>query len=50
MEHVGGRPAELRRLVTASRAVFDALAGEDQNISDVGGPAARRAARLRDAR
>jgi phospholipid/cholesterol/gamma-HCH transport system substrate-binding protein len=33
MEHVGERPAELRRLVTASRTVFDALAGEDQNIS-----------------
>jgi phospholipid/cholesterol/gamma-HCH transport system substrate-binding protein len=33
MEHVGQRPAELRRLVTASRTVFDALAGEDQNIS-----------------
>jgi phospholipid/cholesterol/gamma-HCH transport system substrate-binding protein len=33
MEHVGSRPAELRRLVTASRTVFDALAGEDQNIS-----------------
>ena len=33
MEHVGRRPAELRRLVTASRTVFDALAGEDQNIS-----------------
>jgi phospholipid/cholesterol/gamma-HCH transport system substrate-binding protein len=33
MEHVGRRPAEIRRLVTASRAVFDALAGEDQNIS-----------------
>jgi phospholipid/cholesterol/gamma-HCH transport system substrate-binding protein len=32
-EHVGRRPAELRRLVTASRTVFDALAGEDQNIS-----------------
>jgi phospholipid/cholesterol/gamma-HCH transport system substrate-binding protein len=33
MEHVGERPAELRRLVAASRTVFDALAGEDQNIS-----------------
>jgi phospholipid/cholesterol/gamma-HCH transport system substrate-binding protein len=33
IEHVGRRPRELRRLVTASRTVFDALAGEDQNIS-----------------
>ena len=34
MTHVGRRPEELRQLVTASRAVFDALAGEDQNISE----------------
>jgi phospholipid/cholesterol/gamma-HCH transport system substrate-binding protein len=33
MTHVGRRPEELRRLVTASRTVFDALAGEEQNIS-----------------
>jgi phospholipid/cholesterol/gamma-HCH transport system substrate-binding protein len=33
MTHVGRRPEELERLVTASRAVFDALASEDQNIS-----------------
>jgi phospholipid/cholesterol/gamma-HCH transport system substrate-binding protein len=33
MTHVGRRPEELQRLVTASRAVFDALAGEEQNIS-----------------
>jgi phospholipid/cholesterol/gamma-HCH transport system substrate-binding protein len=33
MDHVGSRPQELRRLVTASRSVFDALAGEEQNIS-----------------
>ncbi|MGH2716492.1 MAG: MlaD family protein [Thermoleophilaceae bacterium] len=33
MTHVGRRPGELRRLVTASRAVFDALESEDQNIS-----------------
>jgi phospholipid/cholesterol/gamma-HCH transport system substrate-binding protein len=34
MTHVGRRPEELQQLVTASRAVFDALAGEDQNISE----------------
>jgi phospholipid/cholesterol/gamma-HCH transport system substrate-binding protein len=34
MTHVGRRPEELQRLVTASRAVFDALASEDQNISE----------------
>jgi phospholipid/cholesterol/gamma-HCH transport system substrate-binding protein len=34
MAHVGRRPEELQQLVTASRAVFDALAGEDQNISE----------------
>jgi phospholipid/cholesterol/gamma-HCH transport system substrate-binding protein len=34
MTHVGRRPEELRRLVSASRAVFDALASEDQNISE----------------
>jgi phospholipid/cholesterol/gamma-HCH transport system substrate-binding protein len=33
MTHVGRRPEELQRLVTASRAVFDALASEDRNIS-----------------
>jgi phospholipid/cholesterol/gamma-HCH transport system substrate-binding protein len=33
MTHVGRRPEELQRLVTASRAVFDALASEEQNIS-----------------
>jgi phospholipid/cholesterol/gamma-HCH transport system substrate-binding protein len=33
MTHVGRRPEELKRLVNASRAVFDALASEDQNIS-----------------
>jgi phospholipid/cholesterol/gamma-HCH transport system substrate-binding protein len=34
MTHVGRRPEELQRLVTASRSVFDALAGEEQNISE----------------
>jgi phospholipid/cholesterol/gamma-HCH transport system substrate-binding protein len=34
MTHVGRRPEELQRLVTSSRAVFDALASEDQNISE----------------
>jgi phospholipid/cholesterol/gamma-HCH transport system substrate-binding protein len=34
MTHVGRRPEELQQLVTASGAVFDALAGEDQNISE----------------
>lgn len=45
MTHVGSRPAELRRLVTASRTVFDALAGEEQNISTAVGrlPSALRA-------
>jgi phospholipid/cholesterol/gamma-HCH transport system substrate-binding protein len=45
MDHVGSRPAELRRLVTASRTVFDALAGEEQNISTAVGrlPGALRA-------
>jgi phospholipid/cholesterol/gamma-HCH transport system substrate-binding protein len=33
MTHVGRRPEEIQRLVTASRAVFDALASEDRNIS-----------------
>ncbi len=33
MTHVGRRPEELQRLVSASGAVFDALASEDQNIS-----------------
>jgi phospholipid/cholesterol/gamma-HCH transport system substrate-binding protein len=33
MTHVGRRPEQLERLVTASGAVFDALASEDQNIS-----------------
>jgi phospholipid/cholesterol/gamma-HCH transport system substrate-binding protein len=30
---LGRRPGDLRRLVTASGGVFDALAGEDQNIA-----------------
>jgi phospholipid/cholesterol/gamma-HCH transport system substrate-binding protein len=34
MTHVGRRPEELQQLVTASRSVFDALASEDQNISE----------------
>jgi phospholipid/cholesterol/gamma-HCH transport system substrate-binding protein len=34
MTHVGRRPEQLERLVTASGAVFDALASEDQNISE----------------
>jgi phospholipid/cholesterol/gamma-HCH transport system substrate-binding protein len=34
MTHVGRRPEELQRLVTASQAVFDALASEEQNISE----------------
>jgi phospholipid/cholesterol/gamma-HCH transport system substrate-binding protein len=34
MTHVGRRPEELQQLVTSSRAVFDALASEDQNISE----------------
>ncbi len=33
MEEVGRRPQDLRRLVTASGSVFDALAGEDDAIS-----------------
>lgn len=33
MTHVGRRPEELQRLVTASGAVFDALASVDQDIS-----------------
>ena len=33
MTHVGRRPEELEQLVSASGAVFDALASEDQNIS-----------------
>jgi phospholipid/cholesterol/gamma-HCH transport system substrate-binding protein len=33
MTHVGRRPEELQQLVTASRAVFDALASVDQDIS-----------------
>ena len=33
MTEVGRHPNELRRLVTASRSVFDALASEEQNIS-----------------
>jgi phospholipid/cholesterol/gamma-HCH transport system substrate-binding protein len=33
MTHVGRRPGELRRLVTASRSVFDALASVDEDIS-----------------
>ena len=34
MEELGRHPADLRRLVSASGSVFDALAGEDQNISE----------------
>ena len=34
MTHVGRRPEELQQLVTASRSVFDALASEEQNISE----------------
>ena len=33
MTEVGRRPEDLRRLVSASRGVFDTLAGEQQNIS-----------------
>jgi phospholipid/cholesterol/gamma-HCH transport system substrate-binding protein len=34
MTEVGRRPQELRRLVTASRSVFDALANEENSISE----------------
>jgi phospholipid/cholesterol/gamma-HCH transport system substrate-binding protein len=34
MTEVGSHPQEIRRLVTASRSVFDALANEDTQISD----------------
>jgi phospholipid/cholesterol/gamma-HCH transport system substrate-binding protein len=34
MQELGRHPAELRRLVSASQSVFDALAGEESNISD----------------
>jgi phospholipid/cholesterol/gamma-HCH transport system substrate-binding protein len=34
MDELGRHPSELRRLVVASRDVFDALAGEEQNISE----------------
>jgi phospholipid/cholesterol/gamma-HCH transport system substrate-binding protein len=34
MQELGRHPAELRRLVSASGSVFDALAGEESNISD----------------
>jgi phospholipid/cholesterol/gamma-HCH transport system substrate-binding protein len=34
MTHVGRRPEELQQLVTASGAVFDALASVDQDISE----------------
>lgn len=34
MQEVGRHPAELRRLVSASQSVFDALASEDTNISE----------------
>ena len=34
MTEVGSRPQELRRLVTASRSVFDALANEETAISE----------------
>jgi phospholipid/cholesterol/gamma-HCH transport system substrate-binding protein len=33
LEELGRRPDDLRRLVSASHAVFDTLANEDQNIS-----------------
>ena len=33
MEELGRRPDDLRRLVSSSHAVFDSLAGEEQNIS-----------------
>jgi phospholipid/cholesterol/gamma-HCH transport system substrate-binding protein len=33
LAEVGRRPDDLRRVVSASHAVFDSLAGEDQNIS-----------------
>jgi phospholipid/cholesterol/gamma-HCH transport system substrate-binding protein len=34
MTELGRRPGDLRRLVTASNSVFDALASEDQNIAE----------------
>jgi phospholipid/cholesterol/gamma-HCH transport system substrate-binding protein len=34
MQELGRHPAELRRLVTASQSVFDALASQDGNISE----------------
>jgi phospholipid/cholesterol/gamma-HCH transport system substrate-binding protein len=34
MQELGRHPAELRRLVSASQSVFDALAREESNISD----------------
>jgi phospholipid/cholesterol/gamma-HCH transport system substrate-binding protein len=34
MQELGRHPAELRRLVSASQSVFDALAGEQGNISE----------------
>jgi phospholipid/cholesterol/gamma-HCH transport system substrate-binding protein len=34
MQALGEHPAELRRLVSASQSVFDALAGEQENISE----------------
>ena len=34
MQELGRHPAELRRLVGASRDVFDALAGQESNISE----------------
>jgi phospholipid/cholesterol/gamma-HCH transport system substrate-binding protein len=34
MQELGRHPAELRRLVSASGSVFDALAGEESNISE----------------
>ena len=34
MQEVGRHPAELRRLVSASGSVFDALASEDTNLSE----------------
>ena len=47
MTELGKRPQDLRRLVTASRSVFDALANEDDRDLRLGGTAAGVAARLR---
>ena len=47
MTELGKHPQDLRRLVTASRTVFDALANEDDRDLRVGGAAAGLAARYR---